>query len=226
MSWAAISTWVEQAKAKPNKMFITLEGIEGSGKTTQIKQISAHLCRKGHDCVTTREPGATEIGKRIRAILLDPDSKVMDPSTELLLYTADRVQHVKELLEPSLAAGKTVLCDRYFDATLVYQGYARGLDIAMIKELHRLMNGGLQPDLTLLLDLSPEEGLARAWQQIDNGTRTGRETRFEKEAIAFHNRVRAGYLELAHREPQRFRIIDAAQDEMQVFDDILEVLPS
>ncbi|MFC1798227.1 dTMP kinase [Thermodesulfobacteriota bacterium] len=206
-------------------MFITLEGIEGSGKTTQIKGISDYLCNKGHDCVITREPGASAIGKKIRAILLDPDSKGIDPMTELLLYTADRVQHVKELLEPSLAAGKTILCDRYFDATLVYQGYARGLDMEMIRELHRLMIKGLQPDLTILLDLSPEEGLARAWQQIDNGMRTDKESRFEKETLAFHTKVRAGYLELARREPERFRIIDAVQDEKQVLKDILKALP-
>jgi len=205
-------------------MFITFEGIEGSGKTTQLKQIAGFLRKCGHDCVITREPGGTRIGEKIRAILLDPASRGMDPTTELLLYLADRVQHVKELLEPSLAAGKTVLCDRYFDATVVYQGYARGLDIERIKQLHRLLPPNLQPDITFLLDLPVEAGLARAWAQIDNGNRTGRETRFEKEALAFHEKVRAGYLALARREPERFRIIDAGRNAAEVQKDILKVL--
>lgn len=206
-------------------MFITFEGIEGSGKTTQLKGALDHLRKKGYDCVITREPGGTGIGEKIRAILLDPENRGMDPLTELLLYTADRVQHVKEILEPARAAGKTILCDRYFDATLVYQGYARGLDIEMILALHRLMVKGLQPDLTILLDLPPEEGLARAWRQIDSGTRTAKESRFEEETLAFHNRIRAGYLDLARREPERFRIVDARRDEKLVLKDILEVLP-
>jgi len=205
-------------------MFITFEGIEGSGKTTQLKRIADFLRKKGEVCVITREPGGTPIGEKIRAILLDPASKGIDPLTELLLYTADRVQHVKELLGPSLAAGKTVLCDRYFDATLVYQGYARGLDIVLIEQLHRLLLAGLRPDITFLLDLSPEKGLSRAWAQINNGNRTGRESRFEKEALSFHEKVRSGYLTLARKEPERFRIIDAGRDVADVQKEILKVL--
>jgi dTMP kinase len=205
-------------------MFITLEGIEGSGKTTQMRFIADFLRQRGQDCLLTREPGGTAIGARIRAILLDPESRGLDPLTELLLYTADRVQHVTELVGPALASGRTVLCDRYFDATLVYQGYARGLGLELIRELHRLMLAGLRPDLTLLLDLSPEEGLARAWGEIKNGSRTGRECRFEKEAIAFHEKVRAGYLMLARNEPDRFRVIDASRPVEDVRRDILKVL--
>lgn len=204
-------------------MFITFEGIEGSGKTTQLKHIADFLRKKGHDCVITREPGGTPIGEKIRAILLDPASKGMNPLTELLLYTADRVQHVKELLGPSLAAGQTVLCDRYFDATLVYQGYARGLDIKLIEQLHQLLLAGLRPDITFLLDLPPETGLSRAWAQINNGNRTGRESRFEKEALSFHEKVRSGYLTLARKEPERFRIIDASRDLDDVQKEILKV---
>jgi len=204
-------------------MFITFEGIEGSGKTTQVKHVADFLRKKGHDCVITREPGGTPIGEKIRAILLDPASKGMNPLTELLLYTADRVQHVKELLGPSLAAGQTVLCDRYFDATLVYQGYARGLDIELIEQLHKLLLAGLRPDITFLLDLPPETGLSRAWAQINNGNRTGRESRFEKEALSFHEKVRAGYLALARKEPERFRIIDASRDVDEVQQEILKV---
>ena len=203
-------------------MFITLEGIEGSGKTTQIRHLVDFLKGKGHDCVTTREPGGTKIGEKIRSILLDPDSNDLDPLTELLLYAADRAQHIKTFVNPSLSVGKTVLCDRFFDATLVYQGFARGIDIGLINRLHQLLFEDLKPDITMLLDLPPEIGLARAWKQIEKGARTGRETRFEKEALSFHEKVRAAYLELARREPERFRIIDASGDEFQVREEIIK----
>ncbi len=205
-------------------MFITLEGIEGSGKTTQIEHIDRFLRSSGVDLTVTREPGGTLIGRKIRTILLDPQSSEMDPSTELLLYTADRAQHIRQVILPAIDAGKVVLCDRYFDATLVYQGYARGLDIPSIRELHRLMCGGLAPDLTLLFDLSPEEGLARAWKQLHNGERTGSESRFEKEAVDFHRKVRQGYLELARSEPGRFQIVDAAQEEEGVREQVFSIL--
>ncbi len=205
-------------------MFLTLEGIEGSGKTTQIDNICRFLENKGHNCVITREPGGTKIGRRIRSILLDPENKGMEPMAELLLYFSDRVEHVKKLITPALAEGKTVICDRYFDATLVYQGYARGLDIKLITRLHELVLEGLKPDITLLLDLSPETGLSRAWEQIGNGSRSGDETRFEKEALSFHEKIRAGYLELACLEPQRFRVIDASQKKNRVQMDIEKVL--
>lgn len=205
-------------------MFITFEGIEGSGKTTQVRHTVEFLESKGHQCVTTREPGGTTIGKKIRAILLDPESPDMDPLTELLLYMADRAQHVREFITPSLSAGKTVICDRYFDATVVYQGYARGLDIKLIQKLHALIHQDLKPDITILLDLPPEVGLTRAWKQIDNGVRTGLETRFEKETLLFHQKVRTGYLELAQKEPDRFLIIDASMDEDQVQKNIIKSL--
>ncbi|MEE8432463.1 MAG: dTMP kinase [Candidatus Desulfatibia sp.] len=207
-------------------MFITLEGIEGSGKTTQVRHIVEFLQSKGHACVATREPGGTRIGKQIRALLLDPESSDMDPMTELLLYTADRAQHVKQFVLPLLSAGKTVLCDRYYDATVVYQGYARGLDIGLIRGLHKLILKDLKPDITILLDLPPDEGLARAWKQINSGTRTGIESRFEKETLAFHEKVRSGYLELARLEPERFRVIDASKSESQVRKEILGILSS
>lgn len=205
-------------------MFITLEGIEGSGKTTQIRYLVEFLESKGHECVTTREPGGTKIGEKIRAILLDPESQDMDFPTELLLYMADRAQHIKEVINPSLSTGKTVLCDRYFDATVVYQGYARGLSIKLINKLHELIHQALRPDITILLDLAPEVGLQRAWKQIDNGARTGLETRFEKEALLFHKKVRTGYLELARKEPGRFLIINASKDENQVRKEIIQSL--
>lgn len=205
-------------------MFITLEGIEGSGKTSQMERIAAFLEERGHACLQTREPGGTRIGTAIRAVLLDPASSELDPVAELLLYTADRVQHVRKAIQPAIAAGKVVVCDRYVDATLAYQGVARNLGTDLIESLHRLLLDNFMPDLTLLFDLPPEEGLARAWSQIDNGARSDRETRFEKEALAFHEKVRQGYLRLAAREPDRFSIIDARVSMADVWRQIKTVL--
>ena len=205
-------------------MFITLEGIEGSGKTTQMRQLSDYLESRGQSCVITREPGGTVLGEKIRGILLDPASKGLVPIAELLLYMADRAQHIHALIKPCLAEGKAVLCDRYFDATVVYQGFARGLDTGFICDLHRLVLENLKPDITFLLDLEPRVGLARAWKQIDSGARSHAESRFEEETIHFHEKVRAGYLELARREPERIKVIDGSRDENQVNEDILDVL--
>jgi dTMP kinase len=201
-------------------MFITLEGIEGAGKSSQLENIVAFFKGRGYPCVTTREPGGTAVGAQIRGILLDPENRDLDPRAELLLYVADRVQHIKTVIEPHLEERRVVLCDRFFDATLVYQGYARGLDTGLIRDLHRLVCNDLTPDLTLLFDLEPRVGLARAWRQIGNGGRTDLESRFELEALAFHEKVRSGYLELAHSNPRRFRIIDAAQDRDAVTRDV------
>lgn len=201
-------------------MFITLEGIEGSGKTTQVKAITRYLATAGFDCLTTREPGGTPIGSQIRSVLLNPDNGALAPTAEMLLYVADRVQHLETVIRPALAAGKVVVCDRYFDATLVYQGYARGLDRDMIYQLHQLACKGLMPDYTLLLDLTPETGLGRAWSRIQSDEAHARESRFETEALAFHQRVRDGYLDLARKEPQRFAIIDAAGDAAAVSEKI------
>ena len=205
-------------------MFISFEGIEGSGKTTHAKHTVKFLQDRGHDCVITREPGGTRIGEKIRAILLDPLSKDMDPLTELLLYTADRAQHIKEYILPLLSGGKMVLCDRYYDATMAYQGFARGLNTQLIEKMHKLLFDNLKPDMTLLLDLPPEIGLDRAWKQINNGDRIGEETRFEEERLSFHRRVREGYLELSRLEPERFRIIDAAKKEHEVREQIFQIL--
>ena len=205
-------------------MFISFEGIEGSGKTTQIRGVADALRQKGHDVIMTREPGGSMMGAQIRSILLDSNNKGMNPLAELLLYMADRAQHLDEIVKPGLASGSIVLCDRYYDATVAYQGYARGLDMDLISGLHGLAFGGYQPDLTFLLDLPPETGLGRAWRQIENGQRTGTETRFEEEALDFHRRVREGYLSLARLEPRRFRIIDAAGPREKVAREIMTVL--
>ncbi len=205
-------------------MFITLEGIEGSGKTSQLKNIAAFLESRGHTCLLTREPGGTVIGRRIRTVLLDPESSDLDPTAELLLYTADRVQHVRQVILPAIAAGQVVVCDRYVDATLAYQGVARGLGTQLIDKLHQTLVANLKPDVTFLLDLPPEEGLRRAWTQIDAGNRSGKETRFEQEQMAFHARVRSAYLTLAANEPDRFVIVDARDPIEQVWQQIVSVL--
>jgi dTMP kinase len=205
-------------------MFITLEGIEGSGKTTQIDHIVKFLDQKGIPHLTTREPGGTSIGAKIRSILLDPENHALAPVSELLLYAADRAQHLETYVKPALDAGKTVICDRYYDATTVYQGYARGLDLNLIAQLHCLCCGNLMPDITFLLDLPPEIGLKRAWKQIDNGNRSAYETRFEQETLAFHRKVREGYLQLARNEPKRFFIIDAVQEACHVSERVTAAL--
>jgi len=212
------------AKEDCKPMLITLEGIEGSGKSTQIHHVFNYLNSLGRRCIMTREPGGTRIGGKIRSILLDPESTGLNPSAELLLYTADRVQHIQEVILPAIESGAVVICDRYFDATLAYQGAARGLDMALILELHKLVCRNLTPDLTFLLDLSPAAGLPRAWRQLESGSRTDIESRFEKETLAFHERVRAGYLDLAGKAPGRFRIIDASQSRDRVQAQILKVL--
>ncbi len=197
-------------------MFITLEGIEGAGKTTILPQLVAWLETHGARCTVTREPGGTDFGRQVRAILLDPDHRGLDPHAELLLYVADRVQHVREVIRPALARGDMVLCDRYVDATIVYQGVARKLGRELIIKLHELVLGALRPDATLLLDLPARVGLERAWRDFDRGERSRRESRFEQEHIAFHEAVREGYLQLARMEPQRFHIIDARADPQAV----------
>jgi dTMP kinase len=205
-------------------MFISLEGIEGCGKTTQLESLGNFIEEQGRSYVVTREPGGTAIGEKIRSILLDPASKELVPAAELLLYMADRAQHIDSLIKPRLAEGKIVLCDRYFDATVVYQGFARGLDTGFIRDLHRIILKDLKPDITLLLDLPPRIGLARAWQELDSGQRSDAESRFEEEAISFHEKVRAGYLELARMEPGRFKVIDASRPIDEVQAEIRQVL--
>jgi dTMP kinase len=207
-------------------MFITLEGIEGSGKTTQICRLVEFFEVRGIECIATRQPGGTLIGENIRSILLDPANSALEPLAELLLYMADRAQHINELIRPALKHGKTVICDRYFDATLVYQGFARGLSVELIRQLHQLLFDDLKPDVTLLLDLSPQIGLERAWRQLNSGQRSGDESRFEAETVAFHEKVRAGYLELARIEPERIRIIDAAQTPNHVFAAMRKIVSS
>lgn len=204
-------------------MFITLEGGEGAGKTTQIKNICHFLKLKNCEYVVTREPGGTIIGQQIRSILLDPTNSEMDSTTELLLYLADRIQHIKQVIQPAFnIVGKVIVCDRYFDSTFAYQGVARNLKIDLAK-LHQMFEVPI-PDITFLLDLPAEVGLSRAWLQIDAGNRDKTQTRFEDEKIDFHKKLRLGYLQLAKQESYRFCVIDAQQSEEKVWRDIKKIL--
>ncbi len=205
-------------------MLITFEGIEGSGKSTQIRHLAERLHALGRPCVVTKEPGGTDIGGQIRAILLGPANTGLDPAAELFLYAADRRQHIRELIHPALQAGKTVICDRFHDSTTVYQGFSRSLDMELIHNLNRWVLGDIRPDMTFLLDLKPAVGLARAWHEVSRGGRTKAETRFENEDLFFHQKVRQGYLELARQEPGRFVVVDAAADEHTVGAAILRAL--
>jgi dTMP kinase len=205
-------------------LFITFEGIEGCGKTTQIGHLKSFLEGENRPVLLTREPGGTGIGEKIRLVLLSSESAGIEPMTELLLYTAARVQHWREAISPALAQGKIVLCDRFADATTVYQGYARGLDLGWIAELHARAVDNVKPNLTFLLDLPVEEGLERAWKRMESHTL--KEDRFEKETLEFHQRVREGYLILAGRESDRFIVLDGLKDERSLHQEIIAHLSS
>ncbi|HOI88877.1 MAG TPA: dTMP kinase [Candidatus Rifleibacterium sp.] len=185
-------------------LFITFEGPEGSGKSTQIKLLRQFLADRGHDVVTTREPGGTVAGDRIRSVLLDKDCGSLEPETELFLMLAQRSEHLKKVILPALKTGKTVLCDRYFDSSMAYQGHARGLGIERVRNVHEAFLPGFLPDLTVLLRIAPEVGLERArhggTKQLD---------RMESETLDFHRRVLAGYDLVATEEPERFVVVEA-----------------
>ena len=190
--------------------FVSLEGGEGAGKTTAINAIRDCLRRHGHEVVLTREPGGTDIGDQIRAVLHDPRNTGMDARTEILLYSASRAQHAAQRIRPALAAGKIVISDRYADSTLAYQGYGRGLDLETLRTITAFATGGLTPDLTLYLDITSQEGLQR--RRLGGGEWN----RLDAETLGFHQRVRSGYLELADLEPERWVVIDAARSVEEV----------
>lgn len=183
--------------------FITLEGIEGAGKSSLQRALAAVLAGRGHVVCATREPGGTPLAEEIRAVVLKRREEMMPPATELLLMFAARAAHVEGCIKPALARGEWVLCDRFSDASRAYQGGGRGIDAATIEQLAAIAHPGLTPDRTLLLDLPPAEGLARVRRRGEQGDR------FEDERLAFFARVRERYLELAAAEPQRFRVLDA-----------------
>ena len=183
--------------------FITLEGPEGSGKTIQARTLAEHLRTLGHEVLLTREPGGTLIGDQIRRVLGALDNTSMRPSTEFLLFSASRAQHVDEVIRPHLDAGGVVVCDRYYDSSLAYQGFGHGLDLQALRQITRFATGGLAPDLTLLLDMAADAGLSRR-------RKDGNWNRLDSYELEFHRRVRQGYLELAAAEHERWTVIDAA----------------
>ncbi|NPV68287.1 MAG: dTMP kinase [Anaerolineae bacterium] len=192
-------------------MFITFEGPEGSGKTTQFQRVVAALQAAGVDVLATREPGGTLIGEQVRDILLNrPEGAVMAPEAEALLFSAARAQHVREVIRPALAAGRTVLCDRFYDSTLAYQGYGHGLDLAALRQITAFATGGLKPDITIYLDCPPEVGLGRKQSQAELN-------RLDRLALDFHRRVYAGYQTMMQQEPERWVAVDATPGPDEVF---------
>jgi len=188
-------------------MFVTLEGPEGAGKSTVQGLLAARLREQGRDVLTTREPGAGEVGKAVREVLLHGGD--LEPLTELFLFLADRAEHVAKTIRPALAKGTIVLCDRHADSTVVYQGYGRGLDVEKLRDLNAMATQGLRPDVTLLLDIDPVLGLQR----------TLNKDRLDSEPIEFHHRVRHGFLSEAKREPDRWRVVDASRSPEEVVSD-------
>ena len=204
-------------------LFITFEGVEGSGKTTQIQRLRKYFTQKGIPCKVTREPGGCPIGEKIRKILLNPDHHEMVPMTELLLYEAARAQHVTEIIKPFLKKGGVVLCDRFSDATVAYQGYGRRMDLKWIGRFNHLSTHGIRPDITFLLDCPTDVGLERALRR-NRALKREKEERFEREKIQFHRRMRRGYLAIAKKEPRRVKVIDTRAGEDRVFDKIREIV--
>jgi dTMP kinase len=197
-------------------LFITFEGGEGCGKTTQLQALASALRAAGYEPVEARDPGGTAIGDRVRQLLLDGAHARMASVTELFLYEASRAQLVREVIRPALAAGRPVLCDRFTDSSLAYQGYGRGLDLALIRQLNALATDGLCPELTLLLDLDPALGLARVRQRLGEAG----PDRLEREQLVFHQRVRAGFVALARQDAARILVLDGARDAADIAADI------
>lgn len=218
--------------------FITVEGIEGSGKSSLLSSVEEWLRqreeRSGRQVIMTREPGGTALGKKIREVLLapsgpspsdeEPEGEAVHPLAELLLFSADRAQHVNRLLRPALEAGKIVVCDRYIHSTLAYQGSARGVSESTLRSIVELSTGGLLPDLVLLLDLEPEAGLARAKSRQASAEGAETWSRFEEEKLEFHRAVRNGFRALAAADPARFAVLDAAQSKSDVREAAITVL--
>lgn len=195
-------------------LFITFEGADGCGKTTQLNLLRDYLINKGYDVLVTREPGAKGLGEKVREILLNYDGEVSD-RCESFLFLADRAQHIDIIVNPAINAGKIILCDRHTDSTIAYQGYGRGLDIEQIKMLNNLATQGRVPDLTFVFDVDIETSMSRVGKEKD---------RMESSGLDFFNRVRQGYLEIAKQEPQRVKVIDATKTIKEVFEKIEEII--
>jgi len=198
------------------KGFISFEGIEGSGKSTQTKRLAGYFRSKGQKVIDTVEPGGTNIGQKIRELLLEPVNH-MEPLTELLLYYASRAQHVREVIYPAILDDTIVITDRFSDSTVAYQGYARGIDLKLLSRLNEIVNPDLKPFLTFMLDLDVEEGLKR-------NRKASKEDRFELETVEFHNRVRKGFLQIASEEPERVKVIDASRNPDEISEEIIKTI--
>ncbi|WP_155594095.1 dTMP kinase [Lysinibacillus cavernae] len=198
-----------------SNLFITFEGPEGAGKTTVIQMIAQRLAEKNIDVLATREPGGIEIAEKIRTIILNPAHTAMDERTEALLYAAARSQHYFEKVRPALDAGKLVICDRFIDSSLAYQGYARGIGVDEVLSINEFAIGKKLPDVTILFDLAPEVGLARIY-----ATGNREVNRLDVESLTFHQTVREGYLQLVERYPERIRVVNADQDIERVVEEV------
>lgn len=204
-------------------MLITFEGVEGAGKSTQIKLLENFLINNGREVIITRQPGGSILGGKIRELILDPNS-TDKPSTlaEMFLYLADRAHHIETVIEPSIEKGIIVLCDRYVESHLAYQGYARGFNLETLTTLNGIATRNLKPDITFIFDLSPEEGLKR----VREGRNQTELDRIESEKIEFHHRVRNGFLDLAAKDPERIKVIDASHSLKNVHQQILDIIKS
>ena len=197
--------------------FITFEGVEGSGKTSQISRSAERLRRLGWAVIETREPGGTSVAEQIRDVMLNRGNEQLTPLTEAFLIMAARSQHVEEVIRPALAGGAVVLCDRFSDSTMAYQGYGRGLDLPSLRRLNRLAAAGLKPDMTIVFDVPVTVGLQRRRAHRDTN-------RLDMESVAFHERVRKGFLQLARREPRRMKIVDSGVSQAEVSTIVLELI--
>lgn len=195
-------------------LFITFEGADGCGKTTQIKLLAEYLKNKGYEVILTREPGGKGLGEKVREILLNYDGEVSD-RCESFLFLADRAQNIDVIVNPAVQSGKIVLCDRHIDSTVAYQGYGRGLDLKRIKMLNDLATNGKKPDLTIIFDIDVETSMKRVGSEKD---------RMESVGIEFHNKVRNGYLEIAKEEPERIKVVNAVQSIENVFEDVKQIV--
>jgi len=206
--------------------FITFEGVEGSGKTTQIRLAGEFLREKGFPVFMTQEPGGTPLGERIREILLNRGGFDISGEAEVFLFAAARAQHADAVIRPALEKGQVILCDRFSDATIAYQAYGRGLPLEAVREICRFASRGLSPRLTLLFDLPVEKGLERAFLRIAGREERSREDRFERENLDFHRRIREGYLTIAREEPGRVKIVDASRDIESTWLEVRAILSS
>lgn len=197
--------------------FITFEGVEGAGKSTQAKLLYQYLIDNGKEAILTKEPGGTKTGQKIRQILLEKTDEIFPPVAELMLYEADRNFHIHNLIKPSLQQGKYIICDRFTDSTLAYQGYARGLNINLIKQLNEIATEGIKPDITFLIDIPVEEGLKRIKQ-------TRQADRIEDEDIQFHKKLREGFLKIAENEKDRIVVLNGLETPDNIFKKVIEIL--